>query len=253
MTSSQVDKSPERVRRMFGAIASRYDWNNHILSLGIHHSWRKKTARQLLDRHLPEGDILDVCCGTGDLSLAFVKQQQNQEINRINFGIDFTSEMIEIAQKKSQNCSTLHFSVGDALDLPFEDDRFAVVAVAFGLRNVCDTQRGLAEMVRTCMPGGTVAVLDFSMPTLPVLRSCYRLYFQIVLPRIGQWIAKNRDQAYSYLTESVYQFDQPTQIVQRLSQLGVIDVQVRPMTFGIVTLVWGQKIQHCISNNSPFL
>ena len=242
MTSSPpIDKSPERIRCMFGAIASRYDLMNHLLSLGIDRSWRKRTVRQLLPPLTIDGDILDVCCGTGDLSLAFVKQQQKSETGRINYGIDFSPEMIEIARQKAKHVQPLHFSVGDALNLPFEENRFAVVAVAFGLRNVCDVQQGLAEMVRVCKPGGTVAVLDFSMPVLPVLRQCYRFYFRTVLPRVGQWFAKNREQAYDYLPESVLQFDKPAELAERLVQIGITGVQVQPMTFGIVTLVWGQK------------
>jgi demethylmenaquinone methyltransferase/2-methoxy-6-polyprenyl-1,4-benzoquinol methylase len=239
--SSPVDKSPERIRRMFGAIAARYDWINHILSFGRHHSWRKRTARQLINGQTIEGDILDVCSGTGDLSLAFVKQQKKCDSERNNFGIDFSQEMVEIAQKKAKCCPALQFSVGDALNLPFEENRFAVVAVAFGLRNVCDPQQGLAEMVRVCKPGGMVAVLDFSMPTLPILRSCYWFYFSAVLPRIGQWITNNQDQAYNYFTESVFQFDRPEQLAERLRQLGIVDVQTKPMTLGVVTLTWGRK------------
>ena len=249
MDSSHVDKSPERIRRMFDTIASRYDWINHILSLGIHHSWRKQTARQLFRRHLPEGDILDVCCGTGDLALAFMEQMRKLKIERAIYGIDFSPAMIGIAQKKAKKCSPLHLSVGDALDLPFENDQFTAVAIAFGLRNVCDTQKGLAEMVRVCKPDGTVAVLDFSMPTLPVLRSCYQFYFRTVLPRIGQWITRNQDQAYHYFTESVFQFDRPDQLAERLTQLGITDIQTKPMTLGIVTLVWGRKSEEIRTQN----
>jgi demethylmenaquinone methyltransferase/2-methoxy-6-polyprenyl-1,4-benzoquinol methylase len=96
-------------------------------------------------------------------------------------------------------------------------------------------------MVRVCKPGGTIAVLDFSMPTLPILRHCYQFYFGTVLPRLGQWFAKNRDRAYNYLPESVLQFDKPEQLAEHLTQLGVIDVQIKPLTFSIATLVWGGK------------
>ena len=226
---------------MFGAIAHRYDLINNLLTLGIDRSWRTLTARQLIHHQVIDGDVLDVCCGTGELSLAFVRQQQKSGIERTTYGIDFTPEMIEIAQKKGKNCPNLHFSVGDALSLPFENDHFAIVAVAFGLRNLCDHQQGLAEMVRVCKPGGTIAVLDFSMPTLPILRHCYQFYFGTVLPRLGQWFAKNRDRAYNYLPESVLQFDKPEQLAEHLTQLGVIDVQIKPLTFGIATLIWGGK------------
>ena len=226
---------------MFGAIAYRYDLMNRLLSLGIDRSWRTHTARQLLHAQTLEGDVLDVCCGTGDLALAFVKQQQKCKVERTHYGIDFSPEMIDIAQKKARGCPDLHFSVGDALGLPFEDARFAVVAVAFGLRNVCDTQQGLAEMVRVCRPSGTVAVLDFSMPALPIVRQCYRFYFGTLLPRLGQWFADNQDLAYSYLPKSVLQFDTPEQLAERLTRLGVSGVQIKPMTFGIATLVWGEK------------
>jgi len=218
---------------------------NNVLTLGIDRSWRNLTARKLIHDQTIDGDVLDVCCGTGELALAFMKQQQKVRgayaSRRHNFGIDFTPEMIEIAQKKAKDRPNLHFSIGDALSLPFENDRFAVVAVAFGLRNLCDHQQGLSEMVRVCKSGGTVAVLDFSMPTLPVLRHCYRFYFGTVLPRLGQWFAKNQDRAYSYLPESVLQFDKPEQLAERLTQLGISDVQMKSMSFGIATLIWGRK------------
>jgi len=232
---------------MFGSIAHRYDLINNVLTLGIDRSWRKRTAQQLIQEQTIDGDVLDVCCGTGELTLAFVKQQQQYATERTSYGIDFTPEMVDVAQRKGKRCSLSPggrqpiFTVGDALSLPFDDDRFAVVAVAFGLRNLCDAQQGLIEMVRACKPGGIVAVLDFSMPTLPVVRQCYRFYFRTLLPRLGQWFAKNPDRAYSYLPESVLQFDSPEQLAERLTQLGVSNIQMKPMTFGIATLVWGEK------------
>ena len=241
MTSPPVEKSPERIRRMFGAIAPRYDLINHILTFGIDLWWRKSTARKLLHAQTVCGDVLDVCCGTGDLTLDLWKRQQKLGKGRTFYGIDFSPEMLEVARRKGKCRPEFQFSIGDALELPFEHDRFAVVAVAFGLRNVYDPQRGLSEMVRVCMPGGTVAVLDFSMPTLPILRCLYRFYFRTLLPKLGEWFGKNQEQAYRYLPESVLQFDSPVQLADRLVRLGVSDVQIQPMTFGIVSLVWGRK------------
>ncbi|MDR0328870.1 MAG: bifunctional demethylmenaquinone methyltransferase/2-methoxy-6-polyprenyl-1,4-benzoquinol methylase UbiE [Planctomycetaceae bacterium] len=242
MNSLPVDKSPERIRRMFGKVAPRYDMMNRLLSLGIDRWWRRVAARQLLHDQTPCGDVLDVCCGTGDLSLALEKWQQQLKTQRTIFGIDFSLEMIDIALRKAKGNVHFQFSVGDATELPFDDDRFAVVTVAFGLRNVSDTACGLAEMVRVCRPGGTVAVLEFSMPTLPILRHCYRFYFCTLLPKLGEWFVKNQDQAYLYLSESVRQFDRPEQLANRLRELGIRDVQTQSMTFGIATLVWGIKM-----------
>ena len=250
LMNTAVDKSPERVQRMFNAIAPRYDLINRLLTLGIDSQWRKKTARILLHNHSLKGDILDVCSGTGELAFAFGKQLQKGQLQkgqlpRTCFGIDFSQEMIAVAQrkearKKSGN-TNLYFSVADALKLPFDDNRFAVVAVAFGLRNIGNTEQGLDEMVRVCKPGGIVAVLEFSMPTLPIVRQCYRFYFRTFLPCLGQWFAKNQDKAYHYLPESVLQFDSPGQLAERLTQLGLADIQMKPMTCGIASLIWGRK------------
>ena len=246
--SSPIDKSPERIRRMFGTIAHRYDLINNLLTLGIDRLWRTLTAQKLLNKQTIEGETLDVCCGTGELTLAFLKRQKKLNIERTHYGIDFSPEMIDIAHKKAARWKgqshSLHFSLADALDLPFDDNRFAIVSVAFGLRNVCNTQLGLSEMVRVCKPGGTVAVLDFSMPTMPIVRHCYQFYFHTLLPRLGQWFAKNQDQAYHYLPESVLQFDRPDQLAERLTRLGVIDIQKKSMTCGIATLIWGRQATH---------
>ena len=239
LSDASLDKSPHRIRRMFDAIAPWYDFLNHFLSLGIDRSWRTKTARLVMTEETLPGPVLDVCCGTADLSLAFHRRTGRLGSDRKIDGIDFSEKMVEIGRRKTDGKS-VQLIVGDALDLPFEDDTFSIVAVAFGLRNVGDTQRVLAEMIRVCRPGGTVAVLEFSMPTLPVLSHCYRFYFRNVLPRIGQFLAKNRDDAYRYLPESVLEFDSPAVLKQRMKQLGLVDVRIRPMTFGIATLVWGK-------------
>lgn len=240
-TEPLTDKSPEKIRRMFDSIAPRYDFLNHFFSLGIDRRWRRIAVRRLLNKTIPEGSVLDVCCGTGDLTLEFLKQTKNREF----YGIDFSQEMIGIGLRKIEtyrnNGIPVRFMVGDALNLPFEPDSFAIVAAAFGLRNVGNTGQGLNEMFRVCKPDGIIAVLEFSMPELPILSTAYRFYFRSVLPRIGQFLARNQDNAYRYLPESVLTFDKPEELARRLQLLGVTDIQILPLTFGIVTLIWGRK------------
>ena len=234
-----VDKSPEKIRRMFGSIAPRYDFLNHFLSLGLDVSWRRRCVDRLLAAMTVDGPILDVCTGTADLARMLWKRQRTSTPRKV-FGIDFSPEMIEIGKRKT---SDVELSVGDALNLPFDDATFAAVCVAFGLRNVGDTDQGLAEMVRVCKPGGVVAVLEFSMPTLPIFSGLYRFYFRKVLPRIGQWLTKNREDAYIYLPESVLQFDDPQHLAEHLRAAGLADVEVRSLTFGTVTLQIGRRAE----------
>jgi demethylmenaquinone methyltransferase/2-methoxy-6-polyprenyl-1,4-benzoquinol methylase len=238
---SQPDKSPEKIRRMFDSIAPWYDFLNHFFSLGIDRRWRRTTVKQLSHETIPNGAILDVCCGTGDLTLEFIKQIKNREY----YGVDLSPEMIGIGQRKIKTYQNdiipVEFSVGDALRLPFESNCFAIVAAAFGLRNVGDTEQGLSEMIRVCKPDGIVAILEFSMPTVPVLSTVYRVYFRSILPCVGQLLTRNQDNAYHYFPESVLTFDKPEELVQRLQRLGVTDIQILPMTFGIATLIWGRK------------
>lgn len=250
MSDRHVDKTPQRIRTMFDAIAPWYDFLNHTLSLGIDRRWRRLTAKRLVVseplKAKSEGSILDVCCGTGDLSFAFRRCFEKNLFDRSVefFGIDFSSEMIDIARKKDEKIKSNHkinFQVGDALTLPFETDSFLLVSNAFGLRNVGDTDRGLAEMVRVCKPEGTVAILEFSMPRNLVFKIPYQFYFRSILPRIGQFFSKNRDDAYHYLPDSVLQFDEPEQLARRMESLGLVELETIPMTFGIATLTIGKK------------
>ncbi|MDR2704760.1 MAG: bifunctional demethylmenaquinone methyltransferase/2-methoxy-6-polyprenyl-1,4-benzoquinol methylase UbiE [Planctomycetaceae bacterium] len=245
-TKPQPDKSPEKIRRMFDSIAPWYDFLNHFFSLGIDRRWRHIAVKRLLNKTTPKSPILDVCCGTGDLTLEFLKQ--TKRIKDCEFyGIDFSSEMVNIGLRKiktyQNNGIPIQFTVGDALNLPFESDSFAIVASAFGLRNVGNTEQGLSEMFRVCKPDGMIAVLEFSMPQQPVLSTAYRFYFRSILPCLGQLLARNQDNAYGYLPESVLAFDEPKQLVRRLQLLGVTDIQVQPLTFGIATFIWGRKKQ----------
>lgn len=233
-----VDKSSRRVRTMFGQIANRYDFLNHFLSAGTDIYWRWRTAREV--RPITDAPILDVCTGTGDLAIALRKRLGNsQEI----VGSDFTHEMLVIAQRKLAQApgGPIPLVEADAQQLPFPSNYFSVVTVAFGLRNVTDTERGLREMMRVCQPGGEVFVLEFGQPEVPVLGTVYRWYFRNVLPRIGQWISRSRQSAYEYLPESVGEFPSGKDFLAMMNTCGFESARYTRFTFGVAMLYRGRK------------
>ncbi|MCE9608013.1 MAG: bifunctional demethylmenaquinone methyltransferase/2-methoxy-6-polyprenyl-1,4-benzoquinol methylase UbiE [Planctomycetia bacterium] len=237
-----VDKTESRVRRMFGEIAPRYDMLNHVLSLSIDKWWRRRTVR-LVPPQLDAGagPILDLCTGTGDLALAY----DRAAAGRVSIvGADFCHPMLAIGRKKGLAAGVaerMTFVEADAQRLPFPDDTFQIVCVAFGLRNVTDTDRGLREMTRVCRPGGKVAVLEFSQLNIPGLRGLYNWYFKHVLPRIGQWFSGSGHQAYSYLPASVSEFPSGEGLAVKMRGAGLGEVRFTPFTFGIATLYVGTK------------
>lgn len=237
--SEKVDKSPERVRRMFGQIADRYDFLNHFLSLGIDRWWRRRTVRTV--RPTGEAPILDVCTGTADLALAYDRAAGG----RVPVvGLDFCRPMLEKGRRKVQRLGVGdHVSLieGDAQSLPFEDDHFQIVSVAFGIRNVSDTDRGLREMFRVCRPGGKVAILEFSTPRFRPIGIIYRWYFHNILPRIGQAIAKNASAAYNYLPASVSEFAEGEAFLEKMRAAGAQHAWYRRLSFGVATLYVGEK------------
>ena len=229
------DKTASRVREMFGQVAPRYDFLNHFLSCGVDYGWRRKVVRRLPPNPNSQAKILDLCTGTGDLALAFWKKYRVPVV-----GLDFTPEMLGIGRQKAAqrkiSPEEVEFLEGDACQLPFADNTFQIVTVAFGLRNVEHTDRCLAEMARVCEPGGRVAILEFSIPTFFPVRWAYQAYFRFVLPILGQLVSRNRMAAYHYLPESVQDFPQGEALAERIRQAGLVDVQFRRLTFGIATL-----------------
>jgi demethylmenaquinone methyltransferase/2-methoxy-6-polyprenyl-1,4-benzoquinol methylase len=239
MATALLDKREARIRRMFGAIAPRYDLLNHLLSMNIDRSWRRRATRLVP----PEGEdpILDVCTGTGDLALAY-DRRAGARLPIV--GADFCHEMLVRAVAKAQRreaSERVRFLEADAQRLPFPDGHFQIVAVAFGLRNVTDPERGLDEMVRVTRPGGRVAVLEFSRPRHWLFGRLYRWYFRSLLPRIGQAISRSQDNAYGYLPASVLEFPDGEALAERLRQRGLEEVRWYPLTWGIATLYVGRK------------
>lgn len=234
-----LDKSGSRVRRMFGEIAGRYDLLNHLLSLGIDRHWRRRTVG--LASPSEAGPLLDVCTGTGDLALAYCRAAGRQV--RV-VGADFCRPMLAIGDRKSRRAGAqrqLAFVEADTQRLPFPENTFQIVSVAFGLRNVSDTDLGLREMARVCRPGGRVAVLEFALPDPGLLGTLYGWYFRRVLPIVGQALARNRQAAYNYLPRSVGEFPQRDDLVRRMQAAGLSRVRFHPFTFGIAILYVGVK------------
>ncbi|MEP6743779.1 MAG: bifunctional demethylmenaquinone methyltransferase/2-methoxy-6-polyprenyl-1,4-benzoquinol methylase UbiE [bacterium] len=222
----------QRVREMFAAIANRYDLLNHLLSGNIDRRWRRIVVRQL-GEGLPvdKARVLDVACGTGDLSLALAGGTQAQVV-----GLDFCRPMLDIAAAKSSERGVLiPFVEGDALQLPFRDQSFDGVSIAFGLRNLASFEGGLRELLRILRPGGTVAVLEFSKPQIRVLRPFFRAYFTKVLPLFGGLISGSRS-AYQYLPDSVSRFPDQASLAAMMKQIGFTEVTFQNLTGGIAAL-----------------
>ena len=231
-----VDKSSARVRRMFGQIAARYDLLNHLLSLSLDRHWRRQAVR-----HAPpvgKLPILDLCTGTGDLAFLY-RRAAPASVPVV--AADFCHEMLVCGTRKDVGESQLRWVETDAEALPFPDASFQLVSVAFGLRNIADTERGLRELARVCAPGGQVVVLEFSLPTRQPLALLYGAYFRYILPRIGQLLARNRESAYNYLPQSVGEFPQGERLAERMRKAGLSDVHWIPMTFGVVTLYLAKR------------
>jgi demethylmenaquinone methyltransferase/2-methoxy-6-polyprenyl-1,4-benzoquinol methylase len=224
------------VRAMFAGIAGRYDLLNHLLSGNIDKRWRRAVA-QTLESSLVEGSrVLDVACGTGDLSLVLSRAGAAQVV-----GLDFCRPMLEIARRKAEADSrTVPFVEGDALRLPFADETFDAVTIAFGLRNLAGVLEGLKELRRILRWGGRLAVLEFSSPVVPGFRALFRFYFARVLPRIGGLVSGSRG-AYEYLPDSVSRFPDQKRLAGLMQDAGFENVGYRNLTGGIAALHTGTR------------
>ncbi len=234
----EVDKSGEKVRGMFAEIAPRYDLANRMLSGGIDVWWRHVTV----NRAPPpaSGAILDLCTGTGDLAIAYA-MKAGPAVRVV--GADFCRPMLDHGVEKSRSRGlAVEWVEADAMSLPFPDDSFDLVTVAFGLRNIADTAKGLSEMARVCRPGGRLAILEFSLPRNTLVRRGYLWYFRNVLPRLGNTLARNRSDAYRYLNESVEQFPSGDALASLVRSAGFDRVEMRPLSFGIATLTIATRL-----------
>ncbi|MCU1297829.1 MAG: demethylmenaquinone methyltransferase [Acidobacteriaceae bacterium] len=225
------------VRAMFTSIAPRYDLLNHVLSMNVDRLWWNRTAKtfsSILIR--PQAKVLDLCCGTGDMTFALRRRAGNASADIL--GADFSHAMLQRAAEKSQGIS-LRWIEADALHLPFEDSHFDLLTSAFGFRNLADYDAALREIVRVLRPGAECGILDFGEPG-GLMGKLYRIYFKHVLPKVGTFISGIKG-PYAYLPASVERFPAPAEMLERMRNTGFREVSWTPYTFGIAGLYRGKK------------
>lgn len=243
--TSAPDKNPDRIARMFDAIAPRYDLLNHLLSAGIDRRWR---ARMIASLNLTGREtLIDVCTGTADVALEArrgAKDGSSAAAARV-LGIDFAGAMLALGLRKVRSAGeqrTIALVRGDAMQIPVPDASADAATVAFGVRNVERIDVACGELARVLRPGGRLAILEFGVPRIPGLAALYRWYFSRILPRIGRAISGHSG-AYSYLPASVGTFPPPGEFVTLLRHSGFVDVRAVPLTGGIVYLYAAVKEQ----------
>jgi demethylmenaquinone methyltransferase/2-methoxy-6-polyprenyl-1,4-benzoquinol methylase len=232
----QATGKKQQVAHMFNSISPQYDFLNHFLSLGIDILWRKKAVK-LLRKHQPK-NILDIATGTGDFALEAMQLQPEKII-----GLDISDGMLEVGRKKIKSRGwdkRIEMVNGDSENLPFEQNKFDAVIVAFGVRNFENLERGLAEMLRVLKPGGAVVILEFSKPRTFPMKQLYGFYFRAVLPLVGRLFSKHRT-AYTYLPESVDAFPDGNDFLAILNKIGYQHATCQPLTFGVSSLYYAQK------------
>ena len=235
-TANEIEHA-KAVRAMFSGIAGRYDLLNHVLSMNIDKRWRR-LVRQKLQPILddPNALILDVACGTGDLSIELQTHADARVI-----GTDFCRPMLAVAaEKNTKESLSIPYVEGDAMRLGFASDSFDAVTIAFGLRNLSNYSDGLAELRRVLKTGGRIVVLEFSSPVIPGFRQLFNLYFTRVLPRIGGAVSGSRG-AYEYLPDSVSKFPDQKRLVSMMKETGFDGVEYTNLTGGIAAIHTGVK------------
>ncbi|QYR19909.1 demethylmenaquinone methyltransferase [Paenibacillus sp. sptzw28] len=237
MTIIQSKSKEQHVHSVFESIAPKYDLMNDLLSFRRHKAWRSFTMRKMDVK--PGATAIDLCCGTCDWTIALARTSGTGKM----VGLDFSQNMLEIGRQKidrdglGERISLIH---GNAMELPFEDDRFDYATIGFGLRNVPDLKQVLKEMQRVVKPGGQVVCLELSKPIWQPFKSVYYFYFERILPMLGRLFAKRYEQ-YKWLPESLKAFPDLNQLAEIYRELGLRNVRAYPLTGGIAALHIGTK------------
>lgn len=226
----------EQVAEMFDNISPKYDFLNHFLSLGIDIIWRKKAIRMLKEDQ-PKL-MLDIATGTGDFAIEALALNPDKVI-----GVDISEGMLDIGRKKLKKRKLddrIELRSGDSEGLPFEDNKFDAVIVAFGVRNFEDLQKGIDDIYRVLRKGGKLVVLEFSKPGMFPFKQLYQFYFKWILPKIGKLISRDQS-AYTYLPDSVQAFPDGDAFLEVLKKPGFQQTKCKPLTLGISSIYLGVK------------
>ncbi len=237
MTPAVPDKTPSRIAGMFDAIAPHYDLLNHVLSAGLDRRWRARAVTELAPAD--GARVLDLCTGTADLAMATSRAGSGVSV----IGVDFAGEMLRRGLAKVRGAglgNAIRLVRGDAAHIPIASGSCDGATVAFGIRNVAEPERALAEIARVVRPGGRLVILEFGQPRIPGIRTLYGWYFRYLLPLVGRLVSKHRS-AYSYLPASVGTFPPPGEFARTLAATGFSQVRTVPLTFGIVYLFVADK------------
>jgi demethylmenaquinone methyltransferase/2-methoxy-6-polyprenyl-1,4-benzoquinol methylase len=234
---SPPDKTPSRIAGMFDAIAPRYDVLNHLLSLGLDRRWRERAVDAV---HLRRGSLLlDLCTGTADVAIMAASRIDGASV----VGVDFARSMLMRGAQKIRDRqleTRIRLVRGDATRIPLADRSCRAATVAFGIRNVAEPERAIAELARVLRPGSRLAILEFGAPRIPGIRTLYSWYFRYLLPLVGRAVSKHQS-AYSYLPASVSTFPAPAEFARILTSHGFRNVRPVPLTFGIVYLFVAER------------
>jgi len=230
--TSAPDKTPAKISGMFDRIAPRYDLLNRTLSVGLDQRWRRRAVAALALE--PSARVLDLCAGTADVALAIAAQHRDALV----VGVDFSGAMLRIGHEKvaaAGEARRIRLVRGDAAMIPAQADSCDAATIAFGIRNVAEPERALAELARVLRPGARLAILEFGQPKIPGIRTLYLWYFRYLLPLVGRLVSRHQS-AYSNLPASVGAFPPPVEFARTIERHGFISVQAVPLTLGIVYL-----------------
>ena len=226
----------EQVTEMFDTISNEYDGLNRVISFGIDVKWRNKVVK-IVGNKQPE-NILDIATGTGDLAINLAATNAKEII-----GLDISNGMLEVGRKKITSKkleNIISLVIGDSENLPFEDNTFDAITVAFGVRNFENLEKGLSEILRVLKPNGIFVILETSVPTNPIYKFGYKIYSKFILPTIGKLFSKDKI-AYNYLSESASVFPYGEELNNILRKIGFINVEDKPQTMGVATIYTASK------------